>query len=98
MVERFNVGTEFYPWLLYGGMSLAVCSLFFLVVSFFLVSKLFEKRSNIFTLLIFLKVSYTLLFMGFAPQFYILLNFVFIFLMFALWRVSVILRFAKAAS
>lgn len=85
MVERFNVGTEFYPWLLYGGMPLVVLSVIIIVISFLLAVMLFRSHPNIFTLLIFLRIAYIVLMMGFAPQFYILLNLMFIVLMLAIW-------------
>jgi hypothetical protein len=91
MVERFNVGTEFYPWLLYGGLPLVVLSFIFMFVAFMCSARLMHKHPNIFTLLIFLRISYLMLFMGFAPQFYILWNMVFILAMLFLWGVGVLL-------
>jgi len=85
MVERYNVGTEFYPWLLYGGLPAVIFSFIFMLFSFFCSVHLLRKRPNIFTLIIFLRISYTILFMGFAPQFYILLNLSFILLIIGLW-------------
>lgn len=92
MIERFNVGTEFYPWLLYGGVPWVVFSIVMLVLAFFVAVRLLRKFPNIFSLLIFLKISYSVLFMGFAPQFFILLNLVFILLMVILWTCSSALR------
>jgi hypothetical protein len=91
MIARFNVGTEFFPWLLYGGFSLVILSLVFMMISFLLSGFLLRIFPNIFTLLIFLRISYLVLFMGFAPQFYILLNLGFVILMFLLWGLSSIL-------
>ena len=88
LVARFNVGTEFFPWLTYGGFLLVVPSFAFMVICFVLAERLFKKLPNIFTLLIFLRLSYLMLFMGFAPQFYILLNIGFIVLMLILWAIS----------
>lgn len=88
MVERFNVGTEFYPWLLYGGISLVVATLVVMILTFIISVILLRSYPNIFTLLIFLRISYIVLFMGFAPQFFILLNAMFIILMLALWLAS----------
>lgn len=92
MMERFNVGTEFYPWLLYGGVPYVVFSVTVLVLSFFLAVRLLRHFPNVFSLLIFLKISYSVLFMGFAPQFFILLNLIFIVLMAALWTCSSVLQ------
>lgn len=92
MMERFNVGTEFYPWLLYGGVPWVVFSIAVLVLAFFLAARLLRQFPNIFSLLIFLKISYSVLFMGFAPQFFILLNVIFILLMAVLWTCSSALR------
>jgi hypothetical protein len=85
MVERFNVGTEFYPWLLYGGMPMVIPSIIIMMLAFLLAVMLFRSYPNIFTLLIFMRVAYIVLMMGFAPQFYILLNLMFIVLMLAMW-------------
>ena len=88
LVPRFNVGTEFFPWLTYGGLIFVIPAFIFMLVCFLLSERLFRKFPNIFTLLIFLRLSYLVIFMGFAPQFYIFLNVGFIFLMFVLWGVS----------
>lgn len=85
LVPRFNVGTELYPFLLYGGLPLAFIAYIGIFILFLLIINLFKKYPNIFTLLIFIKCSFIVLFLGFAPQFYILLNGAFIFLMLALW-------------
>lgn len=92
LIQRFNVGTEFYPFLLYGGMSMIVMPYLFLLISFLMALLLFKKYPNIFSFLIFIKISYSALFMGFAPQFYILLNLMFIVLMFFLWFCVYLLR------
>lgn len=88
MVPRFNVGTEFYPWLLYGGLPFVLVSFVFILFFFLLTVFLLKKYPNIFTFLIFLKISYLVLFMGFAPQFYLLLNLAFVILMIGLWFFS----------
>ncbi len=85
MVQRFNVGTEFYPWLLYGGLPLVALSFSLMLLSFYGAVKLISIRPNIYTLVIFLKISYAMLFMGFGPQFYILLNLSFVLLIFFIW-------------
>lgn len=84
-IPRFNVGTEFFPFLLYGRLPLVTVAVILLLLCFKLTILLFNKRPNIFTFLIFLRISYVVLFMGFAPQFYILLNLVFVVLMGLLW-------------
>ncbi len=88
LVARFNVGTEFFPWLTYGGILLVIPIFVFMVMCFIFAERLFKKSPNIFTLLIFLRLSYLMLFMGFAPQFYILLNIGFIVLMLGMWAIS----------
>ena len=94
MVDRFNVGTEFYPWLLYAGLPAVVGSFAFMLFFFFGSVHLLKRCPNIFTLIIFLRISYTVLFMGFAPQFYILLNFAFISLMLGIWGGVEVLKVA----
>lgn len=92
LVPRFNVGTEFYPFLLYGGLSLFGCAFYIFLLAFALAIMLFQRYPNIFTFLIFIKLSYGVLFMGFGPQFYMLLNLMFIILMFVLWFLSKVLK------
>ncbi|KTD33999.1 hypothetical protein [Legionella israelensis] len=92
LVPRFNVGTEFYPFLLYGGLPLVILAIIFLVLSFNVASLLFKKYPNIFTFLIFIKISYSVLFMGFAPQFFIFLNLMFVVLMMFLWFFSAFIK------
>lgn len=85
LVERYNVGTEFYPFLLAGGATLAAASIFFAVFLFVVFFSYFKKNASVYTLIAFVKLSYTMLFIGFAPQFYILYNVAclgFVFLMF----------------
>lgn len=89
LIERFNVGTEFFPWLLYGGLPLVAIAISALVFVFIAAVQLLKKHPNIFTLLIFLRVAYVTLFAGFAPQFFILLNLGFFLLMMLLWMLSV---------
>ena len=85
MVPRFNVGTEFYPFLLYGGLPLVLVGVIFMVCTFLSAGFFLKKYPNIFTFLIFLKVAHSVVFMGFAPQFYLLLNVGFVFMMLVLW-------------
>lgn len=96
MIPRFNVGTEFYPFLLYGGLPLVVACVILMACSFLVAGFLVKKRPNIFTFLIFIKVSYSVVFMGFAPQFYLLLNFAFVVLMVVLWLGALLLNKSKA--
>lgn len=91
MVPRFNVGTEFYPFLLYGGLEFVFFAVTFMVLTFALSVRLLDRYPNIFTFFIFLKVAYSAVFVGFAPQFFILLNFMFIILMLVLWSTSSLL-------
>ena len=93
MIERFNVGTEYFPWLLYGGLLFVAASYFFIVLTFLWAVQFFKKYANIFTFLIFLRVSYVVLFSAFAPQFYLLLNLSFIVLMMFLWIASIFLGY-----
>lgn len=97
MVARFNVGTEFYPFLLYGGLQMVFFAFIFMLLSFILVARMLKKYANIFTFLIFLKISYSVIFMGFAPQFFILLNLMFVVMMLVLWFFSSLLGSASRA-
>jgi hypothetical protein len=92
LVPRFNVGTEFYPFLLYGGITWLGFAFIGLLISFIIAFYLLKKCPNIFTFLIFIRISYNALFMGFAPQFYILLNLMFIILMILLWFFAELIR------
>ncbi len=92
LVPKFNVGTEFYPFLLYGGLPLVAHAFLFLLFTFHFVVYLLKKYPNIFTFLIFVKISYSVLFMGFAPQFYMLLNLSFCTLMLFLWFITGVLK------
>jgi len=91
-VSRFNVGTEFFSWLLYAGIAMVFPVVFFMVLSFLLVARLYMIYPNIFTFLIFLRLSYEMLFMGFAPQFYMLLTLAFVLLMIFFWFFSMLLN------
>lgn len=86
--ETFNVGTEFFPFLLYAGFSFVALMAMMMIGFFFFIAHLFNKYPSIFTLLFFLRISYCTLFMGFAPQFYIFYNLAFYLLIGALWCVS----------
>ena len=85
LISGFNIGTEFYPFLLYGGLSLVLCSFVLMLLTVVLFSFLFKKSPNIFTYIIFIKLSYGALFLGFGPQFFILYNLMVILLMLSLW-------------
>lgn len=74
LIVRYNVGTEFYPFLLFGGLPLVFIAMFFVVLTFGAVFYWFCKTQGIYAWLLFLKFAYLMLFLGFAPQFYILLN------------------------
>ncbi|KTD30174.1 hypothetical protein [Legionella maceachernii] len=95
LVARYTVGTEFYPFLLYGGLAWVAWAFVFMLIGFILACSLFKKCPNVFTFLIFIKISYNALFMGFAPQFYILLNLIFLSMMFFLWFFAELIRISK---
>lgn len=88
LIPRFNVGTEFYPFLLYGGFPMAIGAFLVMLLSFMGSAYGLKKSPNIFTFLIFIKISYCVIFMGFAPQFFILFNLMFVVLMIFLWVLS----------
>ncbi|WP_447738152.1 O-antigen polymerase [Aeromonas veronii] len=68
LVPRYNVGTELYPFLLYGGVIYVVVAALLTSLLFLSTVKIHEKYNNIFTLLFFLKMAYTMIMIGFAPQ------------------------------
>lgn len=84
LVARYNVGTEFFPQLMYGGISLVYAAIGFMFVTLLMSVLWLKKAKNIFSLLVFFKISHAVIFMGFAPQFYILLNCAFVFMMMAM--------------
>ena len=85
LVARFNVGTEYFPWLLYGGFHYVAVAAITLTITFFSAYSALKRFPNIFTFLIFLKISYIVIFSGFAPQFYLLMNLVFLVMMVTFW-------------
>lgn len=92
LIERFNVGTEFYPFLLFGGIPYVIVSVFFMIFTFGLSLYFFSRHTNIYMFFVFIKISYSVLFLGFAPQFYILYNFLCLLLMFCLFISSKLCR------
>jgi|TARA_R100000935_G_scaffold41455_1_gene63133 hypothetical protein len=80
LVQRFNVGTEFFPQLMYGGVFFSSFSFVFMIVCFVFSVLFLRSSKSIFALVIFLKFAHTIIFMGFAPQFFIFYNFAFVFL------------------
>lgn len=92
LISKYNVGTEFYPFLLYGGISWVAASFIVLYLGFIAAFQLFRKYPNIFTLCIFIKISYCILFMGFAPQFFMFLNLMFIVMMLLMWLFAYMLN------
>ncbi|MEZ8128751.1 hypothetical protein [Enterovibrio norvegicus] len=92
LVQRFNVGTEFFPFLLYGGKSLVVLAGMLTSLYFVVSVKLHEKYCNIFTFLIYIKSLYSILLIGFAPQIIILYNLASIILILILWICSVLMK------
>jgi hypothetical protein len=95
-VKRFNVGTEFFPQLMYGGVFLSWCSFFLMCVSFLLVIRYLRFSKSIFSLIIFLKIAHSIVFLGFAPQFFIFYNFAFVVLFFCMDFLSDILGYWAA--
>ena len=98
LVPRFNVGTEFFPLLTFDGIGLVYLSLIIMYLSFLCAAQFLIFSPNIFSLLIFLKVAHTVVFMGFAPQFFILLNFAFIVVILILYLLSSILNSIRTKS
>lgn len=83
-----NVGTEFLPFVLYGGVPLVILSFFLLCIIYLSYLVLFLKHSsNIFLFLGFLKLSYCCLVLGFAPQFFTFTHLGFLLLMIFLYKV-----------
>jgi len=74
LIARYNVGTEFYPFLLYSGLSMVFLAMFIVVLTYAAVFQWFSKSQGFFSWLLFLKMTYLMIFLGFAPQFFILLN------------------------
>lgn len=96
-VPRFNVGTEFYPFLLFGGLPIVFVVIAFLFFSFVGSIYLLKKSPNIFTFLIFIKISYCVLFMGFAPQFYLFYNVEFLLITLLLWAGAFLMKNGRYA-
>jgi hypothetical protein len=93
LVPRYNVGTEFFPILLYSGLLgviLSSCGLFLFFVFFY---NLLCKLPSFFTLVLFVKIAYIVLLVGFAPQFYVFYNFFSLLLILLLILGSVVFRF-----
>ncbi|MBN6030077.1 hypothetical protein [Pantoea ananatis] len=74
LIARYNVGTEFYPFLLYSGLSMVFLAMFIVVLTYAAIFHWFCKSQGFFSWLLFLKMTYLMIFLGFAPQFFILLN------------------------
>ncbi|WP_374052067.1 hypothetical protein [Xenorhabdus taiwanensis] len=98
LIVRYNVGTEFYPFLLFGGLPLVFIAMFFVVLTFGAVFYWFCKTQGIYAWLLFLKFVYLMLFLGFAPQFYILLNIMSSILIFLLYLFSNFLKFSMVGN
>jgi hypothetical protein len=88
LIARFNVGTEYFPWLLYGGIGYVLLAIVGMLICFFIAAALLKKYPNIFTLLIFIRLSYLILLSVFAPQFYLLSNIIFLLLIFSIWFIA----------
>jgi len=76
LVARYNVGTEFFPILLYGGKAAVFIAMFFCSLIFLFFIRQLNKKPRFLTLALFVKCAYTVLLLGFAPQFFIVYNFV----------------------
>lgn len=87
-IQRFNIGTEFYPFLLAGGLWFVLLMLIVAIVMLQVSKMAFQRYPNIFTLLIFLRISYCALMIGFGPQMFIYTNIGFIVVCFGLWILS----------
>ncbi|QRK80805.1 hypothetical protein [Shewanella sp. LZH-2] len=92
LVPRYNVGTEFFPILLYSGLLGVVLSSFGLFLFFVFFYNLICKFPSFFTLVLFVKIAYVVLLVGFAPQFYIFYNFFSLLLIFLLILGCVVFR------
>jgi len=73
-----NVGTEYFPFLMAWGAAGAVGAALFLYLSLVASVFLFSKRPNIISFLVFLRISYSCVMAGFAPQAYTWTNLGFI--------------------
>ncbi|MDC9615809.1 hypothetical protein PSI19_18415 [Xenorhabdus khoisanae] len=98
LIVRYNVGTEFFPFLLFGGLPLVFMAMFFVILVFGAVFYWFCRTQGIYAWLLFLKLAYFMLFLGFAPQFYILLNIMSTVLIFLLYLFSNFLKFSMLGS
>ncbi|PDO90104.1 hypothetical protein [Kosakonia pseudosacchari] len=98
LIVRYNVGTEFFPFLLYGGLPLVFIAMFFVVMVFSAVFYWFCKTQGVYAWLLFLKFAYLMLFLGFAPQFYILLNVMSTIVILLLYLFSKFLKFSVVGS
>ena len=88
-LPNLNVGTEFFPFLLYGGTPLVIFSFIIICIIYFFYINLFSKfPSSIFLLLGFLKLSYCCIMLGFAPQFFTFTNIGFLILMLLMHKVA----------
>lgn len=96
VVPRFNVGTEFFPFLLYGGWPPVILAMLGILLSLILSAYIFVKTRDFIVFIVFLKFSYSSLFMGFAPQFYLFLNLAFLLLMLIMGAVGYLLTYAMS--
>lgn len=76
LITRYNVGTEFFPILLYAGPLAVIASVAIVFLFFSIFYILLYVKPNIYTLALFVKIAYVLLLIGFAPQFFIIYNFI----------------------
>lgn len=77
-VAAINVGTEFFPFLLAYGPLGAIASAILLYLGLVASIRFFQMHTCVFSMLIFLRISYVCLMSGFAPQAFMWTNFGFV--------------------
>lgn len=88
LVLRFNVGTEFFPFLQFGGIFPVLLAFLGMFVAVLTSHIMLLSRPNIFFLLIYLRVAYCCVMSGFAPQFYTWTNFDFLLMCVILYAIA----------
>lgn len=91
-VPRFNVGTEFLPFVLFGGYEAVIVGYVLQVIGCAAALLLYARTGSIFFLLLLLRFLYCAVMMGFAPQFFTYTNYGFVVICIALFLVSNLLR------
>lgn len=93
-VPRFNVGTEFLPFVLFGGYNAVLIGYVLQVLGCALALVLYVRTRSVFFLLLLLRFFYCAFMMGFAPQFFTYTNYGFVLICVGLWLFSNGLRAA----